>query len=479
MSRRARGVELWAALRSLGRAGSRISIERTCGHAQRFAEGLRAPASTILNDVVINQVLVSFGAPTEREPSSTHVQRDGTCWCGGTEWHGRAAMRISVSSWATTAEDVEPEPRRHRSRDDRRTRSRRSDGCDAHAGQCARQPNGAALPGWTPPPLPPRDPMTGRYVRVEPIDERFAADLHAANLHDVDGRNWTYLPVRSVSRTKQITGTGWRRRASARTRCSTCLSIARPAVRWAWPPTCASPRPLASSRLATFTSRRCCSAPRGATEAMYLMMQRAFALGYRRYEWKCDALNAPSRAAAVRLGFSFEGIFRQADDLQRKKPRYRVVLGDRFGLARPGARVRGLACSVKFRRGRTPAIEAERPDTAPPGKSSVTHFQSRFFTRRGRAALSGPPAFSRHHVCSSLRHEPPATASNPGFRLCGTTRLLPHSVHVPAHSLVRTGGLCVPHYLRANAYIEGLWVRTSYVLPDARPPALSRRGTQS
>ena len=107
MSRRARGIELWATLRSLGRAGLADLIDRTCVHAARFAEGLRALGCDVLNDVVINQVLVSFGSDADTRAVIAHVQQDGTCWCGGTEWHGRAAMRISVSSWATTADDVD------------------------------------------------------------------------------------------------------------------------------------------------------------------------------------------------------------------------------------------------------------------------------------------------------------------------------------------------------------------------------------
>jgi glutamate/tyrosine decarboxylase-like PLP-dependent enzyme len=107
MSRRARGVELWATLRSLGRQGLAALIERTCLHAQRFAAGLRASGYQVLNDVVINQVLVSFGAPALTRGVIEQVQQDGTCWCGGTEWQGQVAMRISVSSWATTDDDVE------------------------------------------------------------------------------------------------------------------------------------------------------------------------------------------------------------------------------------------------------------------------------------------------------------------------------------------------------------------------------------
>jgi glutamate/tyrosine decarboxylase-like PLP-dependent enzyme len=106
-SRRARGVEVWAALKSLGRAGLADLIERTCRHATRFAEGLRDAEYEILNDVVLNQVLVSFGDRSTNEAVIGAVQREGTCWCGGTVWHGRSAMRISVSSWATTDEDVE------------------------------------------------------------------------------------------------------------------------------------------------------------------------------------------------------------------------------------------------------------------------------------------------------------------------------------------------------------------------------------
>ncbi|MGH9766024.1 MAG: pyridoxal phosphate-dependent decarboxylase family protein [Blastocatellia bacterium] len=107
MSRRARGVEIWAALRSLGRTGLADLIERTCRHAARFAEGLRAAGYEILNDVALNQVLVSFGDDETTRRVIEAIQADGTCWCGGTVWQGRAAMRISVSSWATTEDDVE------------------------------------------------------------------------------------------------------------------------------------------------------------------------------------------------------------------------------------------------------------------------------------------------------------------------------------------------------------------------------------
>jgi glutamate/tyrosine decarboxylase-like PLP-dependent enzyme len=107
MSRRARSVEIWAALRSLGRSGLADMVERCCQHATRFAEGLTAAGHEVLNDVQLNQVLVSFGDDAKTRKVIEAIQLDGTCWCGGTVWHGRAAMRISVSSWATTAADVE------------------------------------------------------------------------------------------------------------------------------------------------------------------------------------------------------------------------------------------------------------------------------------------------------------------------------------------------------------------------------------
>lgn len=106
-SRRARGVELWAGLKSLGRRGLADLIERTCAHAQRFAEGFREAGFEVLNEVVINQVLVSFGSAEKTLEVIRRVQEDGTCWCGGTVWKGKTAMRVSVSSWATTSADVE------------------------------------------------------------------------------------------------------------------------------------------------------------------------------------------------------------------------------------------------------------------------------------------------------------------------------------------------------------------------------------
>jgi glutamate/tyrosine decarboxylase-like PLP-dependent enzyme len=106
-SRRARGVDVWAALRSLGRSGVAPLIERNCAAARRFAERLSAAGCQILNDVVLNQVLVSFGEAEHTQRTIAAVQEDGTCWAGGTVWRQRTAMRISVCSWATTDADVD------------------------------------------------------------------------------------------------------------------------------------------------------------------------------------------------------------------------------------------------------------------------------------------------------------------------------------------------------------------------------------
>jgi glutamate/tyrosine decarboxylase-like PLP-dependent enzyme len=106
-SRRARGIEVWAALLSLGREGLRELLERTCAHARRFAAALRADGHAVLNDVVLNQVLVSFGSPERTRRVIDEIQKGGVLWCGGTVWQGHTAMRLSVSSWATTEADVE------------------------------------------------------------------------------------------------------------------------------------------------------------------------------------------------------------------------------------------------------------------------------------------------------------------------------------------------------------------------------------
>ena len=175
------------------------------------------------------------------------------------------------------------------------------------------QPIGEPVPGWTPRPRPPRTPIEGRYAVVEPIDpERHAAELHEANAVDRDGRMWTYMaygPFASLA--------DYRRWMEA-----TCLGE---------DPLFHALRDKRTGRAAGVASYLRIDPPVGvievghialapalqktaaATEVMFLMMGRVFdELGYRRYEWKCDALNAPSRRAAERLGFTFEGVFRQA-----------------------------------------------------------------------------------------------------------------------------------------------------------------------
>ena len=107
LSRRARGVDVWAALKSLGKSGVAEMIERCCSNARRFAAGLEAAGYPVLNDVVLNQVLVSFGDDARTRRIIDAIQADGTCWCGVTIWQGQTAMRISVCNWSTTKDDVD------------------------------------------------------------------------------------------------------------------------------------------------------------------------------------------------------------------------------------------------------------------------------------------------------------------------------------------------------------------------------------
>jgi glutamate/tyrosine decarboxylase-like PLP-dependent enzyme len=115
-SRRARGLGVYAALRFLGRSGVAQLVDRCCALARRIADRLAdAPGVTVLNDVVLNQVLVRFAAPGDDDRRADErtaaviaaIQVDGTCWTGGTVWQGRGAMRISVSNWSTTEEDID------------------------------------------------------------------------------------------------------------------------------------------------------------------------------------------------------------------------------------------------------------------------------------------------------------------------------------------------------------------------------------
>jgi RimJ/RimL family protein N-acetyltransferase len=174
-------------------------------------------------------------------------------------------------------------------------------------------PIGFPVPDWTTRPLPPRTPMTGRWCRVEPLEvDRHAAELFEANAEDREGRNWTYLTSPPFSELEpyrdwlQKTGGGADPmfHAIIDARSGKAVGVA------------------AYLRIdpanGVIEVGHINYSPRlqrtvAATEAMYLMMSRAFdELGYRRYEWKCDNLNAASHAAARRLGFTYEGLFRQA-----------------------------------------------------------------------------------------------------------------------------------------------------------------------
>jgi glutamate/tyrosine decarboxylase-like PLP-dependent enzyme len=107
-SRRARGFVLYATLRSLGAAGVRELVDRCCRLAERMAQRLAAhPGVSVLNDVVLNQVLVRFGDDERTRQVISRVQADGIAWMGGTTWHDLAAMRISVSNWSTTEADID------------------------------------------------------------------------------------------------------------------------------------------------------------------------------------------------------------------------------------------------------------------------------------------------------------------------------------------------------------------------------------
>jgi glutamate/tyrosine decarboxylase-like PLP-dependent enzyme len=107
-SRRARGFAIYAAIRSLGRRGIVEVIDRCCDHARRFGEELAAlPGAEILNDVVLNQVLLRFESDERTAAVLREVQESGEAWMSGTTWEGRQAIRISVSNWSTTADDVD------------------------------------------------------------------------------------------------------------------------------------------------------------------------------------------------------------------------------------------------------------------------------------------------------------------------------------------------------------------------------------
>ena len=174
------------------------------------------------------------------------------------------------------------------------------------------QPIGFPLPGWQPPARPSRETMVGHYSRVEPLDPaRHADDLYRANARDATNRAWTYMaygPFDSLDAYRD-----WMK--------ASCLG-GDPLFHAIIDASIGKAAGVASYlridpkngviEVGHINYSPLLQRKPAATEAMYLMMKRVFQLGYRRYEWKCDALNAPSRAAAQRLGFSYEGIFRQA-----------------------------------------------------------------------------------------------------------------------------------------------------------------------
>ncbi len=174
------------------------------------------------------------------------------------------------------------------------------------------QPIGFALPNWIPPSFPPRVPLEGRFCRLEPLDpEVHAESLFVANALDTENRQWTYLAYGPFETLEHY-------RAWMETACRTTDPLFY-AVR-----DHVTNRAVGVGSFLRIEPHQGCieighlnfsfllQRTPASTEALFLMIDQAFALGYRRCEWKCDSLNAPSRAAAQRLGFSFEGIFRQA-----------------------------------------------------------------------------------------------------------------------------------------------------------------------
>ena len=174
------------------------------------------------------------------------------------------------------------------------------------------QPIGSPVPGWTARSAPAREALEGRWCRLEPLDpERHAASLFAANRHDVEGRNWTYLPYGPFD-----TLSAYRAWLEPASRGSDPLFYAVLGGRGDGATGVASFLRIdpghGSIEVGHINFSPLLQRTPAATEAMFLMMEHAFERGYRRYEWKCNALNAASRRAAQRLGLSFEGVFRQA-----------------------------------------------------------------------------------------------------------------------------------------------------------------------
>lgn len=160
---------------------------------------------------------------------------------------------------------------------------------------------------WKPPPFPPHTTLAGRYCKLEPLGERHVNDLWAAQSEEADGSRWTYLPYgpfTSVDGYKQ-----WCLNAAESSDPQFYAIVVDELAVGTVSYLRITPTHGAIEVGHVYFSQRLAKT-RAATEAIYLLAANAFKLGYRRYEWKCDSLNLPSRSAAARLGFTFEGLFR-------------------------------------------------------------------------------------------------------------------------------------------------------------------------
>ena len=170
-------------------------------------------------------------------------------------------------------------------------------------------PIGAPVDGWTAPPGPSRMILEGRYCRLEPLHIDHAEALYAAHCQDKEGRNWTYLPAGPYETFEGYRDWVWDAAASPDPMHYSVITDKGPVGTASY---LRINRGAGSIEVGYITWSPLLQRTVASTEAMFLMMQWAFENGYRRYEWKCNALNKPSRDAAMRLGLSYEGVFRQA-----------------------------------------------------------------------------------------------------------------------------------------------------------------------
>ena len=231
------------------------------------------------------------------------------------------------------------------------------------------QPIGDPVSEWRPPHLPARVVLNGRYCVLEPLDAaRHTRDLWAAYATADDLRHWTYLingPFTSLGEYES-----WVSRAVLTT--DPLFYAVIQAGRAVGVAAYLRIAPEAGSiEVGHINFSPLLQRTPAATEAMFLMMRQAFELGYRRYEWKCDSLNAPSRAAAQRLGLSYRGHLPSGARLQGAQPRLRVVRGDRHRVAGARSRVRTLALSGQLRFRRPPEGATLRADGGRPGQSRL------------------------------------------------------------------------------------------------------------